>query len=154
MFLFNVRRRPALRPRGLVLTALVAAVAWILWHNASGQRAASSQAVGEWVRSAARAAQADRGSDPAMGATEPVVSGSFASWVRGAVPADSAGEARVTVEPLGGGAPGAGEATHRVLVEMRGERAEADVRWSREAPAMTAFRRGAAAPAGPRGSAR
>jgi hypothetical protein len=149
MFLFNVRRRPALRPRGLVLTALVAAVAWILWHNASGQRAASSQAVGEWVRSAARAAQADRGSDPPMGATEPVVSGSFASWVRGAVPADSAGEARVTVEPVGDGpfGGGGGEATHRVRVEMRGEHAEADVRWSPDAPAMTGFRRGERAPA-------
>ena len=134
--------RRFLRPRGLFLTAMIVVVAALAWRGAKAQREADTAAVAAWVLEAVRDAQADRSAAPAFGATEPVVAGALAAWVRGAMPAGAAGDARVAVTALGGGPVGAGggEGTHRASLELRGSRAEVDVRWSAGSPSIVAFR--------------
>ena len=134
--------RRFLRPRGLLLTAMIVVAAALIWRGAKAQREADASAVAGWMLEAVRAAQEDSPAAPPLGASEPVVAAAFASWVRSSLPPGVAGDARVTVVPLGGGPFGAGDgdATHRASLELRGNRAEAEVRWSPGSPAVTAFR--------------
>jgi hypothetical protein len=56
----------------------------------------------------------------------------ISAWLREAAPPGIAADVRVDVVPLGGAllGGGGGDATHRATVEVRGTRAELDVRWT------------------------
>lgn len=134
--------RRILRPRGLVLTVLLVVVAALLWRGAKARREADASAAAAWILEGVRAAQEDRGTVPPLGSTEPVVASALAGWVRSAMPPGEAGDAGVEVTVLGEGPFGGGDggSTHRAALELRGRRAEADLRWSAESPSVTAFR--------------
>ena len=136
------------RPRGLVLTVTVVVAATLIWRGAQVQRAADVQAVAAWAADSVRAVARDLDAVPALGGTEPVVVRAISAWMREAAPPGIAADVRVEVVPLGGGLLGGGDgdATHRATVEVRGQRAELDVRWTRGEGgaaghgAVTAFR--------------
>jgi len=134
--------RRFLRPRGLILTGTIVVAAALMWRGEKSRREAEVAGVAEWMLETVRAAQEADAAAPSMGATEPVVAGAVASWVRASMPRGEAGDATVTVETLGGGPFGAGggDATHRASLELRGRVAEVDVRWSAGSPSIVAFR--------------
>lgn len=122
-----------LRPRGLVLTVTIVVAAALIWRGARLQRAAEVDSVGAWTADAIRAVARDLDAVPDLGGTEPVVVRAISAWLREAAPPGIAADVRVDVVPLGGallGAGSGGDATHRATVEVRGKRAELDVRWT------------------------
>jgi hypothetical protein len=121
-----------LRARGLVLTVTIVVAATLIWRGARVQRAAEVQAVAAWTADSVRAVARDLDAVPALGGTEPVVVRAISAWLREAAPPGIAADVRVDVVPLGGAllGGGGGDATHRATVEVRGTRAELDVRWT------------------------
>lgn len=121
-----------LRPRGLVLTVTIVVAAALIWRGARLQRAAEVESVGAWTADAVRAVARDLDAVPDLGGTEPVVVRAISAWLREAAPPGISADVRVDVVPLGGAVLGGGDgdATHRATVEVRGKRAELDVRWT------------------------
>lgn len=121
------------RPRGMVLTVALVVAATLIWRGQQVRRAADVQAVAAWTADAVRAVARDLDAVPDLGATEPVVVRTISVWIREAAPPGIAADVRVDVAVLGrsllGGSDG-GDATHRATVEVRGERAELDIRWT------------------------
>lgn len=136
--------RRILRPRGLVLTVLLVVVAALLWRGANAQHEEDRALVAGWLQEAVREAQERRDAASAMGATEAVLAGAFAHWVRESVPPGTARDARITVEPLGSGPFGSrdGDATHRAEVVLPRGTATVEVRCSDGRCAATSFRSG------------